>query len=110
MLAAKKKQLEIHNKLLFPTINTNKENSSGTGAQGQPKVKISDAQHNLIGFEVGITNLPQGDSNGSLRVPESSHHHHHHHHHVNGLRKQPTTKTTNGPRKDGSPGLSMSPH
>jgi hypothetical protein len=30
MLAAKKKQIEIHNKLLFPTIN--KENSNGGGA------------------------------------------------------------------------------
>lgn len=29
MLAAKKKQLEIHNRLLFPNINTNKENTSG---------------------------------------------------------------------------------
>jgi hypothetical protein len=30
MLAAKKKQIEIHNKLLFPTINKENSNSQGT--------------------------------------------------------------------------------
>ena len=78
MLAAKKKQLEIHNKLLFPQIN--KENS--TTQQAQPKVKIADLSHNLIGFE-----------NPDI------------------VRKQPTVKSHNTRKNDGSPSLqSMSPH
>ncbi len=50
MLASKKKQLEIHNKLLFPNIN--KENTTN-GILPQPKVKIADLSHNLIGYENG---------------------------------------------------------
>jgi hypothetical protein len=48
MIAAKKKQLEIHNKLLFPQIN--KENARESIVP-QTKVKIADLSHNLIGYE-----------------------------------------------------------
>jgi hypothetical protein len=82
MIAAKKKQLEIHNKLLFPQIN--KENS--TSIPPQPKVKIADLSHNLIGCY-------DTDSRDHL------------------LRKQPTVKSHNTRKNDGSPILqSMSPH
>lgn len=65
ILAAKKKQLEIHNKLLFPSIPINKENSH-LGAP-QPKVKIADLSHNLMAFESNV--VPGGaDSNGNLRI------------------------------------------
>ena len=43
ILASKKKQIEIHNKLLFPTIITNKENSSGVLAPA--KAKMTDLSH-----------------------------------------------------------------
>ena len=62
MLAAKKKQLEIHNKLLFPTIN--KENSSYMPPQ--TKVKIADLSHNLISYE----NVVVPDQT-NLRMPPS---------------------------------------
>ena len=48
MIAAKKKQLEIHNKLLFPQIN--KENARESIVP-QTKVKIADLSHNLIAYE-----------------------------------------------------------
>lgn len=83
MLAAKKKQLEIHNKLLFPQIN--KENTT----QPQQKVKIADLSHNLIGYD------NTGESSGNLNI----------------IRKQPTVKSHNTRKNDGSPSLhSMSPH
>lgn len=67
MLAAKKKQIEIHNKLLFPTIN--KENSNSQGAAAQPRMKIADLSHNLLGYENGNPIVNSGnDSVGSLRI------------------------------------------
>jgi len=76
MLAAKKKQIEIHNKLLFPTINKENSNNQGSVAAGaQPRVKIADLSHNLLGYEngnlIGSTisnNINGNDSVGSLRV------------------------------------------
>lgn len=76
MLAAKKKQIEIHNKLLFP--NLNKENggsSSGIPStigsiMAQPKMKIADLSHNLMCYENGqpvIGMLNNAESVGSLR-------------------------------------------
>ena len=72
MLAAKKKQIEIHNKLLFPSIN--KENSSG--GQAQPKLRLADLSHNLASSYENNTSVKGGltsnhnnsDSVGSLRI------------------------------------------
>jgi hypothetical protein len=108
MLAAKKKQIEIHNKLLFPTIN--KENSnSQAGAAAQPRVKIADLSHNLLGYENGNPIIHQGagvggnDSVGSLRIVDQST--------ISGggvpIRKK---NTLNAPRKDNSPGAAISNH
>jgi hypothetical protein len=74
MLAAKKKQIEIHNKLLFPTINKENSNLQGTGAAAQPRVKIADLSHNLLGYENGnpIVNNSGNDSVGSLRIVDQS--------------------------------------
>lgn len=69
MLAAKKKQIEIHNKLLFPNIN--KENSH----LPQPKLRLADLSHNLAssyennGPSAGmLNNHNNSDSVGSLRI------------------------------------------
>lgn len=98
MLAAKKKQLEIHNKLLFPNIN--KENGGQALPIPQTKVKIADLSHNLLNYENGnpipSSNVAEASS-GSLRIVD---------HHI---RKQPTVKSNNT-RKDGSPNMQMSPH
>lgn len=91
MMAAKKKQLEIHNKLLFPTIN--KENTSYLPPQ--TKVKIADLSHNLINYENGI--LPD---QSSIRLPTEAQY-----------KKQGRTNNNGSLRKDnGSPGIQMSPH
>lgn len=71
MLAAKKKQIEIHNKLLFPNIN--KENNH----QAQPKLRLADLSHNLIASSSydnnGLSHNVNTDSVGSLRViPETT--------------------------------------
>ena len=72
MLAAKKKQIEIHNKLLFPNIN--KENSH----LPQPKLRLADLSHNLASSYENNLSGPNGsgltnnhnnsDSVGSLRI------------------------------------------
>lgn len=73
MLAAKKKQIEIHNKLLFPTINKENSNTQGSGTTAQPRVKIADLSHNLLGYENGNPIVNNGnDSVGSLRIVDQS--------------------------------------
>lgn len=93
MLAAKKKQLEIHNKLLFPNIN--KENSLGGGPGPQPKLKIADLSHNLINIDNGYNQAEQQNA----RLSEAQ-------------RQKHAIRSNNGvSRKEGSPGnISMSPH
>ena len=106
MLAAKKKQIEIHNKLLFPNIN--KENSSN--GQAQPKLRLADLSHNLASsyennMSVGggglSSNHNNSDSVGSLRImgepPMGG---------VSNIRKPApgqVGKAPNAPRKDNSP-------
>jgi len=106
MLAAKKKQIEIHNKLLFPNIN--KENSH----QAQPKLRLADLSHNIassfennniVGAGGGLTsNNNNSDSVGSLRIMGDGS--------VGGgvsnIRKPApgqVGKAPNAPRKDNSP-------
>jgi hypothetical protein len=99
MLAAKKKQIEIHNKLLFPTINKENSNAQGTGAAAQPRVKIADLSHNLLGYENGNPIVNSGnDSVGSLRIVDQS---------TGGVairKKNNQAAGLNAPRKDNSPG------
>ena len=62
-LVSRRRQIEIHNKLLFPTIATNKENSQAP----QPKVKIVDLQHNLLLLDGNQNASSDGAYQQSLR-------------------------------------------
>jgi hypothetical protein len=50
--------------MMFPTINTNKENVSGP--LPQPNVKIIDLQHNLLPFESNSSESINGMSGSGM--------------------------------------------